>query len=670
MKILLVSHNALSKTNANGNVLCQLFRDFKSEEICQLYFKNELPTEFIDSSFFRITDKDRLKGIFRKNAGGEVLMSNGSLTTTRGKQHNSLLSNSNLAKLIREFVWNTGAFDFSTIKKWVISQNPDLIVFQNGGYCFSCNIVSRLSRELNIPVVLYTTEDEYFHKRTLNLFHNFHLKLLKRAYKDLLCTCRHIIALHDGLKEEFENEFHIPTTTIMMSCQQPTLECTEDSTSFLYAGNVDRGRINTILSIANCLKSINEDYCLTVIPSIISKRNLRRLKKNKNIILKRFLPFNEYKTELNKASILFLVDSFKKCFKNITRATFSSKIADYIRSGKTLVVCAPPYNFTHKYFAEHSSSAVLIGDKNDMEEKLRKLFSDSDYKKTLSKNSLLLGALNHDIDKNAALFKRIIKSLSYPYRLETLVPTFNKNENELSSLISKTNVQGPCLISNQNGNVDCHTINDTRIIFSDSIGVSKNRNILISESTGDVLFFIDDDCSCVKNYRNMIKEEFSKHPDADCIIFSRKSSDNRNGSIKFLNKKVRSFFSVSKAGAPGIAIRKSALLINNIHFCERIGTPNFVYKGEDSLFIKNIIKSNLRTFTSSIEIITVHEFGSSYFEGFNEQFFVATGASLALIYPKIHFVIYLKQAFRYRKMSNYSFIKILKLMSKGRKIFQ
>ena len=61
MKILIVSHNPFSRISNNGKTLESIFRNFKKEELAQLYFVEDKDVDLeYAGSYFKITDKELL----------------------------------------------------------------------------------------------------------------------------------------------------------------------------------------------------------------------------------------------------------------------------------------------------------------------------------------------------------------------------------------------------------------------------------------------------------------------------------------------------------------------------------------------------------------------------------------------------------------------------------
>lgn len=256
--------------------------------------------------------------------------------------------------------------------------------------------------------------------------------------------------------------------------------------------------------------------------------------------------------------------------------------------------------------------------------------------------------------------------------LKVLIPTYKKTIDEIVNLFSFWNLNSDCIISNQCGYNDViyktYKGYGVRIICTDTIGVSVNRNILMRNLDADIGIFIDDDCSMIDGYQNIILKEFEKH-NAEYIIFNGYTDKE---SIINKSKKstiCRKYKQVSHTGGPGIAFTKDALANYKIEFNEKIGTPNMIYMGEDSLFAFQLIKKKTKTIKSSYPVFKIINdvFNSSYFNGYDDQYFYSKGAINKLVHPQFYKIwkIYYLIVLRHRTKSSLCFI--LKNMKKGEK---
>ena len=429
MKYLLISHNAFSDNNANGRVLTSLFSEIGEKNVAQLYIQSEIPTSYQNATFFRITDNDRLKGFF-KGTTGSILNPHDFTSDSYKKNENNLvkkasLRTSSVGALIRQIVWKKGKFDYQPLFRWVESFNPDVIVFQSGRTPFLCELTQKISEQFNLPVILFSTEDEYFHpKKIFNIFYNRHLTILRKSYKSLSKRVICQILIQDELRDMYANEFKKPSFTIMMGSSIANNYSVEPNNRFvehyLYAGNVDRGRHKQVLEIANMLGKLSGGIIkLEVIPSGVSNRIISSLKRNKNILLKQYLPFSEYMHELQTSDVLFFIDSFSRKYKNIIKETFTGKTADYLATGKIIFVYSPEYVYTSKYFKANPGTAIVACNNEELKESLNGLIQRKYDLKQLRENCIKLFLKNHNNKNNAVLFKKIIEEAVTNYEKDT-----------------------------------------------------------------------------------------------------------------------------------------------------------------------------------------------------------------------------------------------------------
>lgn len=252
-------------------------------------------------------------------------------------------------------------------------------------------------------------------------------------------------------------------------------------------------------------------------------------------------------------------------------------------------------------------------------------------------------------------------------KVEVLVATMNQND---FSLVKDMNIRTNAIIANQ---ADCNNykrqIMDNHVIsmyVTDTKGVGINRNIGLLFAQGEYLLFSDDDMIYYDDYEEKVEEAFQELPDADVIIFSMEMKSGDRQIDAYINKtKKLNIFNIFKYGACTIAIRRSIVKQYNLHFTELFGGGCLYGSGEDSLFLMDCLKCNLKIYSHKniIGVNTCKE--STWFNGFNEKYFYDKGAWLCnvpLFYRvamKYYFV------FRFRNKTPLNWKKRLSLINNG-----
>lgn len=195
-------------------------------------------------------------------------------------------------------------------------------------------------------------------------------------------------------------------------------------------------------------------------------------------------------------------------------------------------------------------------------------------------------------------------------------------------------------------------------------GLSKSRNMAIRNSAADICILCDNDVEYQYGYEGMILRAFDSHPDADVIVFFIKRKE-RSAPV-FGEEKKMNYLSVLKIFSPEIAFRRRN--IADITFDENFGAGAKYRMGEENLFLYECLKKKKTVLYEPVQIATLREEESTWFKGYDEDFFVCRGANYAAM-TKLYSHILIWQ-FAFRKTSLYKPVtmgKALRWMYKGRR---
>lgn len=195
----------------------------------------------------------------------------------------------------------------------------------------------------------------------------------------------------------------------------------------------------------------------------------------------------------------------------------------------------------------------------------------------------------------------------------------------------------------------CHV----KLITTKTHGVSRNRNIALAHlpQDTDIVVFSDDDLVFVDGYAEMIEGEFTLHPEAQAIKFNLHDlSATRKISMKRIDHFERATRrNMSSSGVWGVAIKTEALARTNLKFDERFGPGALHTHGEDTIFLMNMIDRGVAFYRSPVDIAGIDQTESSWFTGFNEDFFQTAGKVLYTCYPHIAHLLAIRSAYKFSK---------------------
>lgn len=236
--------------------------------------------------------------------------------------------------------------------------------------------------------------------------------------------------------------------------------------------------------------------------------------------------------------------------------------------------------------------------------------------------------------------------------LQVLVSTMNQTDH---NLINRMNISSDAVVINQCHHNQSNSFkngkNNIKWIDVNDSGLCNSRNLAIENATGDICVIADDDMVYVDNYKDIILKQFENYPNADIIIFQvegiEKNFKNYHNKPRKLN-----YFTLMKVSSVEISFRLSSIRNNNIKFNEIFGAGSVYFAGEENIFLTDCAKKGLIIQYVPIKIADLHLGDSSWFKGYNEEYFIAKGAVFAALSKRLS-VFYILQ-FAIRKYKLYS----------------
>jgi glycosyltransferase involved in cell wall biosynthesis len=408
-RVLVISNTAIKRSNSNGLCLLNVLSTTPVLNIVSFYIQNSYPDKGVVSSSFRLTDSEKLHSYFNGKSEGTII-DDGSIVESKDQdiQHGSG-KESFFRHLVREKVWQHGKWNRKAFYDWVATFKPTVILFMNGRSPFMFDITRQVSLKFNIPVVIFSSEDEYWHKpKPGNLWDLILRKKLKKATKRLNKRVAHVITFNDKLKELYESEFHLPVATIMPASDTTPVNAVNGAGNLFYGGNLKPYRYEALAELSEALLEIGSKRSIDVYSNDIDPKIKSRLSSFSNVVIHEAVARKNLEPLREQAALLIHFESDSKKARPLIQHAFSSKIADCLSSGIPFFAYAPSYCGFSPYFEQHSNAVCYVEKKEDLKPALLKALADQEYRSSLVKNALELAAKNHNIQVNSELTKKIL----------------------------------------------------------------------------------------------------------------------------------------------------------------------------------------------------------------------------------------------------------------------
>lgn len=251
--------------------------------------------------------------------------------------------------------------------------------------------------------------------------------------------------------------------------------------------------------------------------------------------------------------------------------------------------------------------------------------------------------------------------------LQVLVATMHQRD---FSLAEKMNIHCSAVFANQADrseiSVEQTPYGTLKMITTPTRGVGLNRNVALLAADGDYLLFADDDMVYYDGMAESVAGAFRDNPEADVLIFGIDIL--KNGQIvenRHLKKHRVHLWNAMRFGTVRIAVRRQAILRENIFFHQYFGGGCPFCTGEDSLFLKACLDKGLKVYADSYVLGTCAKDTSTCFTGCNEKYFYDKGVLMRHLFPKVPYLMALYFAVRFKRETEISVGQRIRLMFTG-----
>ncbi|MBE6802790.1 MAG: glycosyltransferase family 4 protein [Ruminococcaceae bacterium] len=411
-KVLVVGINPWID-NTGINTLINFFDGWDKNSIAHIYTRAKLPNTHMCDKFFRISEPKVMKSLLKRSIKTGEAVFNSNEEAVEESQENQIYNkkHSSLMSLAREFVWLLGKWKTKELDKFLDEYDADVLFFPVYANVYMNRLQNYIRKRTKKPVVLYVSDDNYSYKSIaktpVSLFTRFWLRTQE---KKLFKNAEKIMVIAPKQKEEYDRLFNTNSVILTKGIDFSVIPYEEKSLNkpikMVYTGKLIIGRWLSLAKIAEALGEINKDETKVEL-DIYTTDTLteeQKIKLNRNgCSVKGALTLDEVQAVQKQADILVFVESLEKEFRYTARLSFSTKITDYLKSGKCIFAVGDKDIAPIDYFNRYDS-AVTATSYDEIGEKLKELINNENRIIEYSKKAYECGKEHH----NAELMNRTL----------------------------------------------------------------------------------------------------------------------------------------------------------------------------------------------------------------------------------------------------------------------
>lgn len=414
--------------NSVSNTLTNIFSDYDPDKIARIYIETQQPNTKCCHLFYQISEFSLVKKFWKWgmktgrvlntrieeiNSSNEVVTARQEISTMKFvRGHRSWVFS-----LFREILWSLGGWKTNDLKKFIKDFDPDIVWLDGSPLILMNRLNNYVYKVAKKPMVTFLMDDVYCYESCPNAVSKVFKYFLRRQVKWTVEHSQHVFVSSLKMKKEYDKIFGIDSTFITKSFDAKTLRTNVDKihkpVRLVYLGNILIGRLDSLIYIAECMKEINKNgqklqlsiYTNDVIP----KEKKKRLLIDNGVKILLPVTYDRVPKIIAENDVQVFVESMDGKKMSIARLSFSTKIIDYIQSGKCILAVGPKDVAPIEYF-KNEDAALVATTKEELMLMLLQL-TDEFVIRQYAEKAIACGKRNHDREMMHKRIYSIIRSV-------------------------------------------------------------------------------------------------------------------------------------------------------------------------------------------------------------------------------------------------------------------
>ena len=412
MRILVISHNCFSKVYNNGQTLESLFYCQPKEDLSQLFFHPDSYPDFdFCDNLWQITENDLIKSVLTRSDHVGHCINKSPQNAKMGYPKIFIWLKKLCGNVLRELLWSSCCWESPALWTWLNNFRPQLVFYVGGPVQFSADIALEISSRFHIPLAVYYTDDYLFSIDTSSHKGRRKYQQIKKLYSMVLEHSSAQFAIGDMMALEYENYFNKPFIPILNSIKiRPYVEYIDNpSISIAYFGGLHLARWNMIVRLAKLLDNKAKIVVYTDRSNI--KDEIQSAFEKVGVACHDLLSGSCLIDAMNKSDMLLHVESNDVINRRFTRLAISTKIPEYLISGRPILGFGPVEVASMKLLSENDIGYIVNSEDSDAEIRNNILTIINDYsrRKELGLKGYYYAVRRFDVE---IVSKKLLQELS------------------------------------------------------------------------------------------------------------------------------------------------------------------------------------------------------------------------------------------------------------------
>lgn len=410
-RILIVNGQTMNKANATGITLRSIVRQIPIENVLEVfrYQPENTASDAINIRRIQIPPKSMPVNYFSRKL---MRLDNYREKTQNGQQNGATvntISKKGYLKLgLKAMIEQSPIIADREFLRQIDGFSPN-VVYTMGGDFYVHKWALYFAKRYDIPIVMHYMDNWRETSYTNGKCVLWIKRMLDRQLEKIEARMDCGLVISQAMADAYQAKYHHEYKALMNTVPQLKISSIAHSTlNFVYAGGLHVGRHKSLHILAEFACKI-ESVRVIVYTSVNDRNMYEALYPNDNVIFKSYVPHERMNEVFEEADVMLHIESFDERVIEFTRYSLSTKIPEYMASGRPILCYAPQNIASYQYISE-TDCGVCISDESELSAGINEL-TDIQHRNYYGENGKKNAAQRHSNESMIETLKYVLRKI-------------------------------------------------------------------------------------------------------------------------------------------------------------------------------------------------------------------------------------------------------------------
>ncbi|MBQ9254227.1 MAG: hypothetical protein IJ180_05570 [Bacteroidales bacterium] len=423
-RILIIGRVAWTK---DESTLSGIFKGYPSDRLAYVCIETREPDLSHCKQHFQISETAMIRRFWnwKVKTGSKIVESSGAINKKNERQERQMLSTVRSHRSIwllflRELLWCVGYWKSKELKQFVMDFAPDVVFCVGDPLPLMNRLQCFIATSAKKPATMFFMDDIWTYKSCHGTLQHIYRHLLRRQVKPLVQICQAHFAISPKMMREYDKQFGIKCSLLTKGIEtnQNVLRrgAVHSPIAMVYTGNLLYGRLKTLTIMASAIRQMNEGVGSTqailhiYTQTQLSEQDVIELEQGGASILHKSVPYAQLQQVYNQSDVVLFVESLEERYRHIAWLSFSTKLTDYMGSGKCIFAIGDAETAPIEYLRE-TDIAIVCTSYDEIPQQLTEIIGHNDLIHEKAKMAFDYGQQYHSIEVMSQRLKTVLTDI-------------------------------------------------------------------------------------------------------------------------------------------------------------------------------------------------------------------------------------------------------------------